>query len=61
MAKTIFELGGKWFFWNETWTESHGPFDTKEEAIEKFKLYLINELGYKLSIEEEDEINRGYN
>ncbi len=23
---------GKWWFWNETWSEAHGPFDTEAEA-----------------------------
>lgn len=23
---------GKWYFWNEVWSDAEGPFDTEEEA-----------------------------
>lgn len=26
------EPDNKWWFWDETWTDAHGPFDTKVEA-----------------------------
>jgi hypothetical protein len=26
------EVEGKFYWWNETWTELHGPYDTKEQA-----------------------------
>lgn len=38
--KYIFEKDGHWFFWDETW-DSMGPYQTKEEAIEKFYDYII--------------------
>lgn len=27
----IFPKG--WYFWDETWTNRHGPYETKEKAI----------------------------
>ena len=59
--KEIFEQDDKWYFWNETWSESHGPFNTREEAVAKLREYCVNVLGYKFTPEEEDEFNRGYN
>jgi hypothetical protein len=28
-----------WFFWNETWTDLHGPFETFLECKEALKVY----------------------
>jgi hypothetical protein len=28
-----------WFFWNETWSESYGPYDTEEIARENLREY----------------------
>lgn len=30
---------GKWYFWDETQANEHGPFDTRKEAIEVCKRY----------------------
>lgn len=32
------ELGG-WIFWDETWSEYHGPFKTKADANRAFAYY----------------------
>lgn len=34
-----------WFFWDETWSNAHGPFEAEEEAREGLKKYAIEELG----------------
>lgn len=26
------EPDGKWWFWNETWSDAYGPYETEEEA-----------------------------
>ena len=28
----IYEKFGRWFFWDETWTDVYGPFRTEVEA-----------------------------
>lgn len=36
---------GKWYFWDETWSDRYGPFDTEEKAKEelaKYAVYLDN-------------------
>lgn len=33
-------IGPGWYFWDETWTNAHGPFSTKGEATEIFENYL---------------------
>jgi hypothetical protein len=58
--KEIFESNGKWYFWNETWSDSYGPYDTLEQVQMAFSDYCETVL--KPSPEEsEDDINRGYN
>ena len=35
MAKDpVFKKAGKWYHWDEVWTDPYGPFDTEEEARE---------------------------
>lgn len=31
---------GSWMFWDETWSQEHGPFETKKEAQENLAKYL---------------------
>jgi hypothetical protein len=31
--------GGKWYFFNELWSDIYGPFDTEEEANQGCKEY----------------------
>ena len=33
------EVDGKWYFWNETWSDKYGPYESEEEAEEKLKEY----------------------
>jgi hypothetical protein len=28
----IEEIDGKWFFWDETWSNTHGPYENAVEA-----------------------------
>ena len=34
------DKAGKWFFFDETWAELHGPFQTREEAEHALKKYV---------------------
>lgn len=38
-------IGPGWYFWDETWCNAHGPFDTIEicEEIYKQYIYMLNE------------------
>ena len=40
----VHEHEGKWWFWNETWSDRLGPFDTRREARVALWDYL-QELG----------------
>lgn len=42
----IFEEKGKFYFWDETWSEKHGGFKTREECVRKLKKYCKEILGY---------------
>lgn len=38
---------GEWNFWDETWSESYGPYLTEEDArkaLQEYSLYLDGEL-----------------
>jgi len=35
---------GKWWFWDETWSDRVGPYDTEAEAKQKIKEYTENYL-----------------
>lgn len=39
------ESEGQWYFWNETWSDRHGPYNTYAEASEALWQYVKNELG----------------
>lgn len=34
-----------WYFYEETWTDDHGPFETEEICRQQLKEYIENELG----------------
>ena len=34
-----------WYFWNEVWADSYGPYNTEEEARENLNRYCAEELG----------------
>ena len=36
----VHEHEGKWWFWNETWSDRHGPFDTRRNARIMLAYYL---------------------
>lgn len=41
------DRNGKYYFWDETWTTSFGPYQTKEKAekeLDKYVRYLYGEL-----------------
>ena len=35
---------GKWYFWNDTWSERHGPYNSEEETLEKLDKYCVQYL-----------------
>ncbi len=37
----VFEKDGKWYFWDETWSELSEPFDSEEECREELNKYII--------------------
>jgi len=36
---------GKWWFWNETWSDKYGPYESKERVAKALYTYCIYELG----------------
>lgn len=36
----VFKKDGKWFYWDETWGNNYGPFDTEEIARQKLARYI---------------------
>lgn len=41
MADPIFHEENNWYFWDESWTEKHGPFYSEEEARQELSLYCL--------------------
>lgn len=39
-------LGGKWWFWDETWTETIGPYSSEALAGEALTTYCLDHLGF---------------
>ena len=39
------EEDGKWFFYDETWSNRYGPFDTEKEARKELGRYVREVLG----------------
>lgn len=35
----VHEEDGKWYFWEETWADRNGPYDTEEIAKSELKRY----------------------
>lgn len=35
----VHKQGDFWYFWDETWTELHGPFESQEEACAGLREY----------------------
>lgn len=38
------KLGEFWYFYDETWANEYGPYDTEEEARKDFAVYCENML-----------------
>jgi hypothetical protein len=36
----VHEEVGKWWFWDETWADRLGPFDTELQARERLEEYI---------------------
>lgn len=34
-------LDNGWYFWDETWSNKHGPYETEEQARARLKEYLV--------------------
>lgn len=39
MNNPIHRINNKWYFWNETWSERHGGFPSREVCEQKLKEY----------------------
>jgi len=42
----VHEHDDKWYFWDETWSQRVGPYDTKAKAAEALVRYCETELGF---------------
>ena len=43
----MYEFEGLWYFWDETWVDSYGPYDTEEIAREKLQEFCDKVLNYE--------------
>lgn len=34
------DINDGWYFWDETWSDKHGPFDSYDEAERAFNRYV---------------------
>lgn len=41
----VHEENGKWYFWDETWADRHGPYNSREEAQRNLNFYCVTQLG----------------
>jgi len=39
------DADGKWWFWNEVWSDRYGPYETKEAVAKALYTYCKYELG----------------
>jgi len=39
MTVEIHKYKNKWWFWDEAWSHRVGPYETREEAEKKLKVY----------------------
>ena len=37
-------VDGKWYFWDEIWSQEQGPHETEAEAREALEVYCIEQL-----------------
>lgn len=40
MMEPVFQEDGQWFFYDETWAYTHGPYESEEKAREVFEKYV---------------------
>lgn len=45
MTYPVFQKGGEWFFWDETWANSNGPFMSETQAQQELMWYCLIALG----------------
>jgi len=36
-----------WYFWDETWSDRNGPYETEKEALKQLKIYVRDVLGVR--------------
>ena len=41
----VHEHNGKWYFWDESWSNRIGPYESEEEAARKLEQYCEQVLG----------------
>lgn len=47
-------MDGEWYFWDESWAESHGPFNTERLARKALMEYCIEYLGEEVDRKDYD-------
>lgn len=52
-AETFTTMPG-WYFYDESWCDTHGPFATRGEAIENLVNYIEKELSSELCLKPDD-------
>ena len=40
----VHKYKGKWYFWNETWSDRHGPYESVKEALSGCSKYLYSHI-----------------
>ena len=40
MNDVIEYIDGQWFFWDETWTYTYGPYESYDEAVREYRRYI---------------------
>jgi hypothetical protein len=46
------DADGKWWFWDETWADKYGPYETKEAVHKALWTYCVYELGISREVME---------
>jgi hypothetical protein len=41
----IFEIDGSWFFWDELWVDTYGPYKSEDDAKKALNNYCKEVLG----------------
>lgn len=48
----VHEENNSWYFWDETWTNRHGPFASRDEAETMLEAYLLESLAPREALSE---------